>query len=310
MGTTLRGTAGLGERAGELGSHELRSSKEKFPCKSNMALDPGRGDWPSGRLGSRWLGQQAGSQVPALPPGRPPRRHHPGQTVALRSRKQLFQEERHPRCWVTVEARSLRPSCGEAVLSSSWQNQRARSRAAGPRAPGVKWSAVTAAQRDCLRAGGPGTPSSTPGPDRPQCRGMSSSSRGWGNGAHRSRWTSSCGRDGRQPQGPRARTLLVGGQRRVPTLLLHLPQDLQVALLGAPLPLLWCARRPGPLLPAWEGGAAPPGHLQQVLQTQQTGWGPGSLLWLVPQVPASLSSSTSSIPSLRSQRCSWMNTFK
>ena len=43
VGTTLRGTAGLGERAGELGSHELRSSKEKFPCKSNMVLDPGRG---------------------------------------------------------------------------------------------------------------------------------------------------------------------------------------------------------------------------------------------------------------------------
>ena len=37
--------------------------------------------------------------------------------------KQLFQEERHPLWWVTVEARSLRPSCGEAVLSSSWQNQ-------------------------------------------------------------------------------------------------------------------------------------------------------------------------------------------
>lgn len=62
VGTTLRGTAGLGERAGELGSHELRSSKENFSCKSNVAVDSNRGDWVSGHLGSTGLSQQHGGQ--------------------------------------------------------------------------------------------------------------------------------------------------------------------------------------------------------------------------------------------------------
>lgn len=62
MGTTLRGTAGLGERAGELGSHELRSSKENFSCKSNVAVDSNRGDWVSGHLGSTGLSQPHGGQ--------------------------------------------------------------------------------------------------------------------------------------------------------------------------------------------------------------------------------------------------------
>lgn len=42
VGTTLKGTAGLGERAGELGSHELRSSKENVSCKSHVAVDSNR----------------------------------------------------------------------------------------------------------------------------------------------------------------------------------------------------------------------------------------------------------------------------
>lgn len=62
VGTTLRGTAGLGERAGELGSQELRSSKENFSCKSNVAVDSNRGDWVSGHLGSTGLSQQHGGQ--------------------------------------------------------------------------------------------------------------------------------------------------------------------------------------------------------------------------------------------------------
>ena len=63
VGTTRRGTAGLGERAGELGSHELRSSKENFSCKSNVAVDSNRGDWVSGHLGSRRLSQQVGGRL-------------------------------------------------------------------------------------------------------------------------------------------------------------------------------------------------------------------------------------------------------
>lgn len=68
VGTTLRGTAGLGERAGELGSHELRSAKEKFSCKSNLPVDSSRGDRVSGSLGSRRLSQQEGGQAPPLLP--------------------------------------------------------------------------------------------------------------------------------------------------------------------------------------------------------------------------------------------------
>ena len=219
-----------------------------------MALDPGRGDWPSGRLGSRWLCQQARSQVPALPPDPTP----PSRTVSSFSRR------RDIHCGGSL----WRPGHYAPPVGKQSSRAAGRTRAAGPRVPRVKGSAVTAAQRECLRAGGPGTPSSTPGSNRPQCTGMASSSWGWGNSAHRSRRTSSCSGDGRQPQGPRALTLLVGGQRCVPALLLHLPQDLQVALLGAPLPLLGRTRWPRPLLPAREGGPAPPGHLQQVLQTQ------------------------------------------
>lgn len=66
VGTTLRGTAGLGERAGELGSHELRSSKENFSCKSNVAVDSNRGDWVSGHLGSTRLNHQHGGQDSTL----------------------------------------------------------------------------------------------------------------------------------------------------------------------------------------------------------------------------------------------------
>lgn len=74
VGTTRRGTAGLGERAGELGSQEPRSSKEKFSCKSNVAVDSNRGDWVSGRVGSTRLSQQHGGReasvfLPALPRG-------------------------------------------------------------------------------------------------------------------------------------------------------------------------------------------------------------------------------------------------
>lgn len=67
VGTTLRGTAGLGERAGELGSHELRSSKENFSCKSNVAVDSNRGDRVSGRLGStRVKAKNMEARVPPL----------------------------------------------------------------------------------------------------------------------------------------------------------------------------------------------------------------------------------------------------
>lgn len=68
VGTTLRGTAGLGERAGELGSHELRSAKEKFSCKSNLPVASSRGARVSGSLGSRRLSQQEGGQAPPLLP--------------------------------------------------------------------------------------------------------------------------------------------------------------------------------------------------------------------------------------------------
>lgn len=64
---------------------------------------------------------------------------------------------------------------------------------------------------------------------------------------------------------PRTLTLFIGRQGRVTTLLLHLPQDLQVALLGAPLPLLGGAGRGRALLPVGKGRAAPAGHFQEVL---------------------------------------------
>ena len=165
--------------------------------------------------------RKPGSSTPSRP-------HPPSRTVSSFSRR------RDIHCGGSL----WRPGHYAPPVGKQSSRAAGRTRATGTRVPRVKGSAVTAAQWECLRAGGPGTPSSTPGSNRPQCTGMASSSRGWGNSAHRSRRTSSCGGDGRQPRGPRARTLLVGGQRRVPALLLHLPQDLQVALLGAPLPLL------------------------------------------------------------------------
>lgn len=65
--------------------------------------------------------------------------------------------------------------------------------------------------------------------------------------------------------GPGTLTLLIGRQGRVTALLLHLPQDLQVALLRAPLPLLGGAGRGRALLPPGKGRAAPTGHFQEVL---------------------------------------------
>ena len=121
VGTTLRGTAGLGERAGELGSHELRSAKEKFSCKSNLPADSSRGDWVSGSLGSRRLSQQEGGQAPPfLPDPSPDGLRHLSQCKGSSGRTDFNSGGSHCR----GHSHYYSPA-GRVVLSSSRLDQRA-----------------------------------------------------------------------------------------------------------------------------------------------------------------------------------------